>query len=86
MSQPHNPYVKPTNVSMAAEEDVSMQELSPSSKDSSSEENKVNKEEEAEEEEHAQENQHAEEEEILFKQSPFQIPPSFNQLINKETL
>jgi len=42
MSQPHNLYTKPTNVSMADDDNVSMHELSPSSKGSGFEETKDN--------------------------------------------
>jgi len=65
---------------------VSMQEDSPSSKTSSMEESKSKDQSDTVEEE--QQDRHADnsEEEINFEELPFQIPPSFSRSITEETL
>jgi len=82
-SQPHNPYMKPSNVSTTDKDNVSMHESSPSSKGSGSEEVKDNDNVATTAKEDPN---HMEEEEVNFKETPFLIPPSFNCPINKETL
>jgi len=86
MSVPHNPYTKqtPKSISTTNENNALMQELIPSLKGSGFEETK-NKELDVNDE-WLQKSMWAEEEEIDFEENPFQIPPSFNQLINEEML
>jgi len=85
MSAPYNPYMNknPTTVSTADEENMSMQESSPSSKGSGLEDK--NKTVDADDE-CSHKSARIEEEEIDFEENPFQIPPSFNCLINEEML
>jgi len=72
---------------MADDDNVSMHGSSPSSKGSSFEETKDNDNAApTEADQDHTDRSRAVEEEIQFKDSPFQIPPLFNQPINKETL
>jgi len=83
MSQPHhNPYAKTAQNQIDTNEDenVSMHN-SPHSKTSNSDVLKTGAEDENWSQQHV-----LEEEEIEFDENPFQIPPSFNQLITEEML
>jgi len=86
MSQAHNPYTKPASHSISTQDDdnVSMHD-SPHSKSSDSDESKQADEHDTEEADCSQRNE-MEEEQIDFKDTPFQIPPSFSRSIMEETL
>jgi len=85
MSQPRNPYASkaPTTVTTRDEENVLMHD-SPSSKNSSEEAQTNDAGMEDDECSQARES-HTLEEEVNFEED-FQIPPSFSQMINEETL
>jgi len=85
MSQPNNLYMKkPNNILTANDDNISMHESSLSSKISGSE--KDNNDAATVADDPPQEKNCMEEEEINFEDTHFQIPPSFNQPINEETL
>jgi len=85
MSQPHVQHTRITDTA-ADDDNVSMHESSPSSKSSSFEDTKDNEDVDAEAEDHDTDPNHRPEEEVLFEDTPFQIPPSFSRTINEETL
>jgi len=89
MSSPNHPYAKSPLSKVDTEEDdnVSMQDNSPSLKDLDVEDSKQAMGEENKDKESSNNcNNWVAKEEINFEENHFQIPPLFNQPINKETL
>jgi len=77
MIAPHNPYAKnkPTNITTNDDDNVSMWETIPSSKDSGGKDKQTEEEDEQQAQTQMQDIQHQEdEEEIKFKENPFQTP------------
>jgi len=85
MSQPHDSHAQTTD-SGADDDNMLMHESSPSSKSSSFEDTKDNNDAEAAAEDQDTNRNRMAEEEIVFEDTPFQIPPSFSRMINEETL